>query len=472
MRYPGRGQVARPIYRHSARRHPAYRAAYAGRERSEAIVARFGLTRERRPIRRTRCSSTSDLPWPTDEAVRRHDGACSTRPRTPSTARVQNRADRKLVMDSFFGAMKQFEQTFGSTLYSSMKTDSVNAKVHRYPDVITAAPRSATSMPGRGLRHARCPRPTPTSARCSVIFACARSSSASTDMHYYDIYPPLVKEDVKYSLDDAKPPHPRGRRAARSRLCRRHEERLRSSLDGRVPAAAQAVGRAHEPGGIRRAPLRARQLQRRLRGRDDRGARVGPRDCTTVLAEKAQPFTTANYSDLRRRDRVDLQRGVAAEAHARRLEDRRRTPALSRLGAREPARHVLPAGDVRGVRARRCTPEVDAGREPVGRRHDEDLRRDLEEVSRATRSPSTTSTTIEWAYIPHFYGAFYVFQYATSIAASSLLRRHRAQPRSRARGNGTSACCRPAGRGIRTSSSKKPAWTWRRRHPIARSSRA
>ena len=29
--------------------------------------------------------------------------------------------------------------------------------------------------------------------------------------------------------------------------------------------------------------------------------------------------------------------------------------------------------------------------------------------------------TVEWAYIPHFYNAFYVFQYATSIAASSLL---------------------------------------------------
>ncbi len=28
--------------------------------------------------------------------------------------------------------------------------------------------------------------------------------------------------------------------------------------------------------------------------------------------------------------------------------------------------------------------------------------------------------TIEWAYIPHFYNAFYVFQYSTSIAASSL----------------------------------------------------
>ncbi|HTL25425.1 MAG TPA: M3 family metallopeptidase, partial [Burkholderiales bacterium] len=28
---------------------------------------------------------------------------------------------------------------------------------------------------------------------------------------------------------------------------------------------------------------------------------------------------------------------------------------------------------------------------------------------------------VEWAYIPHFYSSFYVFQYATSIAAASLL---------------------------------------------------
>ena len=28
---------------------------------------------------------------------------------------------------------------------------------------------------------------------------------------------------------------------------------------------------------------------------------------------------------------------------------------------------------------------------------------------------------VEWAYVPHFYHAFYVFQYATSIAASTQL---------------------------------------------------
>ena len=30
------------------------------------------------------------------------------------------------------------------------------------------------------------------------------------------------------------------------------------------------------------------------------------------------------------------------------------------------------------------------------------------------------SDCVEWAYIPHFYNAFYVYQYATSIAASSM----------------------------------------------------
>ena len=28
--------------------------------------------------------------------------------------------------------------------------------------------------------------------------------------------------------------------------------------------------------------------------------------------------------------------------------------------------------------------------------------------------------TVEWAFIPHFYNRFYVFQYATSVAAGSL----------------------------------------------------
>ena len=30
------------------------------------------------------------------------------------------------------------------------------------------------------------------------------------------------------------------------------------------------------------------------------------------------------------------------------------------------------------------------------------------------------SYAIEWAYIPHFYNSFYVYQYATTVAAGSM----------------------------------------------------
>ena len=50
-----------------------------------------------------------------------------------------NRADRKLVMDAFFGQFQKFEHAFGGTYYGQLKYDNVAAKVRHYPDSISAA---------------------------------------------------------------------------------------------------------------------------------------------------------------------------------------------------------------------------------------------------------------------------------------------------------------------------------------------
>ncbi len=47
---------------------------------------------------------------------------------------------------------------------------------------------------------------------------------------------------------------------------------------------------------------------------------------------------------------------------------------------------------------------------------------------------------VEWAYIPHFYNGFYVYQYATSIAASALFAQQVGQEASPARSSATSIC--------------------------------
>ena len=139
-------------------------------------------------------------------------------------------------------------------------------------------------------------------------------------LHYYDIYPPLVHGDFKFPLGSAKATGARGRRAARPRLCRGAGDGLQRPLDGCVSAPAQAIGRAHGRLCLRRASVRADELQRRLRVADDAGARMGPRDAL-VPGQPRPAVRDGELPDLHRRDRVDLQRGAAARAHAEDGED-------------------------------------------------------------------------------------------------------------------------------------------------------
>ena len=67
---------------------------------------------------------------------------------------------------------------------------------------------------------------------------------------------------------------------------------------------------------------------------------------------------------------------------------------------------------------------VEAGRHAVGRSvHAAVWRAAAGATTATTKACSwwTIAYNVEWAYIPHFYYNFYVYQYATSIAASSLL---------------------------------------------------
>ena len=72
--------------------------------------------------------------------------------------------------------------------------------------------------------------------------------------------------------------------------------------------------------------------------------------------------------------------------------------------------------------------------------------------------------TVEWAYIPHFYYNFYVYQYATSLAASTLLAREvlDGKPGAMERYLGL---LKAGGRATRTSCSRRRAWTWPRPAP-------
>ena len=103
----------------------------------EQLVAQFGLaTGSAASVYRT--LANAEIPWPTvklsDGTQVRLDQAAYTKYRGDD-----QRADRKLVFDAFFGKWKEYERTFGETLYGQLKTDAAYAKVRHYADSQSAA---------------------------------------------------------------------------------------------------------------------------------------------------------------------------------------------------------------------------------------------------------------------------------------------------------------------------------------------
>jgi oligoendopeptidase F len=141
----------------------------------------------------------------------------------------------------------------------------------------------------------------------------------------------------------------------------------------------------------------------------------------TYLADRAQPFVTARYpifiAEIASTFNEDLllQRVLKA---ARTDEERLLYLGSALEGLRATFfRQAMFAEFERGIHAR-----VDAGETLTG----ETLTKTYCELLKRYHGVREGVVAIddaycvEWAYIPHFYNAFYVYQYATSIAASSL----------------------------------------------------
>ena len=384
--------------------------------RSEGLIAQFGLTADSAQSSYT-ILSTADMPWP---RVKLSDGSSVTLDQSAYTRYrgVQNRADRKTVMDAFFGQYKQFEHTFGTTLYNQMKIDSVNAKVHHYPDVITRAlDRNAipTVVYDTLIREANVNLPT-----LHRYFKLRGKVLGVTDMHYYDIYPPLVKQDRRYSLDDAK----------------------RLTLEAVAPLGPDYVAATRQ--GFDNRWMDAYPRPRKLSGAHMAGVAydVHPyvlmnynddyESVTTlahewghalhsVLANKAQPFSKARYSIFTAEIASTFNEALLLKhvLEIARSDDER----LLYLGsALENLRGTFFRQAMFAEFERDVHAKVDKGEALSGggitKIYGKILRRYHGDAEGIVKIDDVD--TIEWAYIPHFYNAFYVFQYATSIAASSL----------------------------------------------------
>jgi oligoendopeptidase F len=383
----------------------------------ENMVASFGLATSA-PESVYTTLSNADIPWPSvrlsSGKVVRLDQSGYTKYRA-----VGNRADRKKVFDTFWSTWKGYERTFGVTFHEMLKTDSVYAKVRRYPDSITRKLDPSKIPPAvYDTLIAQTNENLPTLHR---YFKLRAKLLGVRDMRYYDIYPPLVNADQRFPLEQGK----------------------RMMLDALAPLGADYVAVIER--GLQERWMDAYPRPQKLSGAHVNGGAydVHPfvlmnynddyESVTTLahewghalhsyLANKAQPFVTAQYAIFTAEIASTLNEALLLE-HALKTARSDEERLLYLGSALENLRgtffrQAMFAEFEREVHARADRRESLIG-PSLTKLYGDILRRYHGHDQGVVRVDDLY--TIEWAYIPHFYSSFYVFQYATSIAASALL---------------------------------------------------
>ena len=115
---------------------------------------------------------------------------------------VQNREDRKKVFDAFWGAWKQYEAPIGANLDAHVKGHIFRAKSRKYDSAMASA-TSGSNIPTAVYKTlvSAANKNLPSMHRYLKL---RQRMLGLEDLHYYDIYPESTKLDKEFSLDEAK----------------------------------------------------------------------------------------------------------------------------------------------------------------------------------------------------------------------------------------------------------------------------
>lgn len=384
---------------------------------AEEVIAAAGNVRAS-PYGTYNVLTAADVPWPTitlaDGTEARLDQAGYGRWRS-----APHRADRKAVFDAFFGTHEKYERTLGATLSGGINSNVFEARVRGYPSAVEAA-LAEDNIPVSVYRTLV----EQANENLATLHRYLRLRARMLDIDelaYYDLYTPIVALDKDFPLAEAK----------------------KIMIESFSPLGEEYVGVVRR--GLAERWMDAYPRQGKQSGAYVNGAAydVHPYvltnytdDYDTVstmahewghaihshLANTTQPFPKANYATFTAEIASTFNEALLLDYMLKgaKNDDER----LYYLGfALEGIRTTFFRQTMFAEFELAIHEAVERGEALTGQRltemYAELLRRYHGHDDGVLRIHD--AYTIEWAYVPHFYFNFYVFQYATSLAASSLL---------------------------------------------------
>lgn len=362
--------------------------------------------------------TNADMPYPevvlSDGKRVRLDASAYTNYRAAS-----NREDRMKVFRNFWKGYKKYERTLGTTLSGHVKTHLFNKEIRKYNSCLEAALFDA-NIPVAVYKqliadvHANLP----TLHRYLKL----RQRIMGVDrLGYEDLYAPIVKEvDLKYTAEEAKQ---LVLEAAES-LGKEYVETMKTGFENRwvdfIPTTGKKSG-AYSTGVYGVHPY---QLQN-FTGLYDEVSTLAHEfghSMHTYLSDKNQPYPTHDYKTFIAEVASTLNENVLLHLMLEKTTDK--ATRLFLLGSHLDGLRTTLFRQTLFAEFEMLIHEMAEKGEPLtGEKLTELYLKLLKEYYGHDKGVCDIKDLygIEWAYIPHFYYNFYVYQYATSITASSMI---------------------------------------------------
>lgn len=327
--------------------------------------------------------------------------------------------DRRVRRDAFVGYYSAFQgirNTLGASLAAQVRTHVLNARVRNYASSLEAA-LTPNDIPVE-VYHNLIATVNASLPRLHRYFQVRRRIMGLDELHFYDLYAPLVPEaDVAVPYEEAE----RMVRAAFEPLGDEYGAAVAQAFRSRWIDVYENIGKrsgAYSDGSYTTPPFMLLNYQERLNDVFTLAHELGHAmhsyftrksqpyiygDYTIFVAEVASTLNEALLTDhlLRTRDDPTLRRYLIVEQ----LEDIRTTL----------FRQTMFAEFELEIHRR-----AEAG-EPLTTDLFSTIYGDLVARYHGAEVALDEQITLEWARIPHFYYNFYVYQYATGLSAALAL---------------------------------------------------
>jgi oligoendopeptidase F len=364
--------------------------------------------------------SNADLPYPTvklstGETVRL-DAAAFTLHR-----QARARADRDKVFAGFFGALKTYERTMGSTLAAAVKAHLFEKRIRHFDSALAAA-LFRDNIPTTVYKQllADVHRSLPTLHR---YLGLRRRMLGLGELRYQDLYVPLVASvDMRFQPDEA--------RAitidALAPLGKAYTEALQKGFDSRwtdyLPSTGKRSG-AYSTGVYGVHPYQLLNFNGRYEDLTTLAHEAG-HSMHTFLSHGAQPYPTADYPIFVAEVASTFNENLLIHTMLERAkDDATRLFLLGTLldGLRTTLFRQTQFADFELAfheQAERGEPLTGENLSKLYLQMTRDYYGHGKKICQVD-----DLIAIEWAFVPHFYYGFYVYQYATSMVASTSLAR-------------------------------------------------